>query len=188
MVAKDTFFYIKTTVNCRGTLLDLSTPEVMGILNLSVDSFYDGGKFSTEKEILLRVENLLQSGCMFIDIGASSSRPGASVITQVEESKRLIPALKSIVKEFPKALLSIDTCRAAIARKCIDAGAALINDISGGRYDENMFKTIGELKVPYILMHMQGEPKTMQNKPVYANVVLEVMGFMVKQIAQGYFD
>jgi dihydropteroate synthase len=162
MVAKDTFFYVKKTLNCHGTLLDLSTPCIMGILNLSPDSFY---------------------GASIIDIGAASSKPGSLFVTIEKERKLLLPAIHSIVKEFPKAILSVDTYRADIARETVEAGAGLINDISGGALDPAMFEALGALKVPYVLMHMQGVPQTMQEAPKYKDVFKEVFGFMADRIA-----
>jgi dihydropteroate synthase len=184
MIAKDTFFYTTTTLNCRGQLVDLSSPGVMGILNLSPDSFYDGGRYSNEKEILNQVEKLLGEGSLMIDVGASSSRPGAIRISAQEESELLLPAVKSIVSEFPEALLSIDTCYSEVAASCVDLGAAIINDISGGAFDAKMIETVAALKVPYVLMHMQGEPETMQKNPTYNNIVQDVMDYMSAKIAQ----
>ena len=143
------------TINCKGKLIDLSSPKVMGILNLTPDSFYDGGKYKNEKEVLLQVEKMIEEGATFIDVGGYSSRPGAKHISEEEELKRVVATVSLILAEFPGILISIDTFRSRVAEETIRAGAAIINDISGGEMDENMFKKVAELQVPYILMHMQ---------------------------------
>lgn len=147
----------------------------MGIVNLTPDSFYSGSRFQADNEILQQVEKMLSEGANIIDLGAFSSRPNSDFISLQEEKKRLLSPLKNIVKEFPSALLSIDTYRSEIAQLSIQEGAALINDISGGDLDEEMFPTIAALKVPYIMMHMQGTPKTMQESPSYTDVFQEVV-------------
>lgn len=184
MTPQDTLFKREFSVNCRGRLLNLSEPKVMGILNITPDSFFDGGKFIEEKQITRQVKKMLQEGASIIDIGAVSSRPGSKPVSSKEESRRLLPFLKTLVKEFPHAIFSVDTFRSEIAQKVIEAGAAIINDISGGNFDKKMFAIVGELKVPYILMHMQGTPKTMQQKPVYKNVVKELIAFFQRKIDQ----
>ena len=156
----------KKTINCKGKLIDLSTPKIMGIVNLTPDSFYDGGKNNTSKAALKQVEKHLGEGADIIDIGAYSSRPGAKHISLNEEKNRLIPILKDISKEFPASIISIDTFRSEIALEAFQNGASVINDISGGELDENMFKTIGRLGVPYILMHMNGTPQNMSNNQI----------------------
>ena len=163
------------TINCKGTLVDLSSPKVMGILNITPDSFFDGGKYQDEKAILSQTEKMLNEGATFIDVGAYSSRPGADHVSETEELKRIIPVVELILKEFPDTYLSIDTFRSKVAKETIDAGAALINDISGGDMDPSMFYTIAKLQVPYILMHMQGTPQTMQQNPSYENVTTELL-------------
>ncbi len=170
------------TINCKGKLIDLSTPKVMGILNITPDSFYDGGKFNSDAKILNQVEKMLVEGATFIDIGAYSSRPNADHISEDEELKRLIPVLETIVNQFPQILISVDTFRSKVAKKSIEVGACMINDISGGTLDEHMFKTIGELKVPYILMHIQGNPQTMQSNPSYENVTREVLKYFSEKL------
>lgn len=170
------------TINCKGKLIDLSTPKVMGILNVTPDSFYDGGKFNSDIEILNQVENMLSEGATFIDIGAYSSRPNAEHITEDEELKRLIPVLELLIKQFPEILISVDTFRSKIAKKSIGVGACMINDISGGTLDQQMFKTIGKLKVPYVLMHIQGTPQTMQSNPSYENVTREVLKYFSEKV------
>ena len=170
------------TINCKGNLIDLSTPKVMGILNLTPDSFYDGGAYLNDIDILKQVEKMLNEGASFIDIGAYSSRPNAEHISEDEELKRLIPQIKNIVKAFPEALLSIDTFRSKVAKESVETGACIINDISGGSLDANMFKTIGELQVPYILMHLKGTPQNMQQNPTYDNVVRDLLNYFSEKI------
>ncbi|MFQ3297124.1 MAG: dihydropteroate synthase [Polaribacter sp.] len=170
------------TINCKGTLVDLSSPKVMGILNITPDSFYDGGKYKNESEILNQVEKMLLDGATFIDVGAYSSRPGAQHISEEEELKRSIPVIKLLVQYFPEIIISVDTFRSQVAKETIDAGAAIINDISGGKMDENMFATVANLQVPYILMHMLGTPQNMQKNPVYADVTKEIISFFAAQI------
>ena len=172
------------TINCKGTLIDVSSPRVMGILNITPDSFYDGGKYKNESDILSQVEKMLQEGATFIDVGAYSSRPGAQHISEQEEVSRLLPVIDIILKKFPDVLISVDTFRSRVASKAINQGAALINDISGGKMDENMFKTVAQLKVPYILMHMQGTPQNMQKNPTYNNITTELISFFTEQIQQ----
>ncbi len=169
-------------INCQGQLLTLSSPVVMGIVNVSPDSFYDGGKFNDETNILPHVEQMLSEGAAIIDIGAVSSRPGAKYITAEEEIKRLIPAVKLIHHHFPAAVLSVDTSSADVAKLAIENGASIINDISAGEFDSMMFETIARLQVPYIMMHMQGTPQTMQQNPFYENVTLEIIRFFVKRL------
>ncbi len=156
------------TINCKGYLIDLSKPKVMGILNVTPDSFFDGGRYSQEHAALKQVEQMLNEGADFIDIGALSSRPGATVISAKEEINRL-SVLPKITNTFPKALVSIDTYRAEVAQFSVEHGAALVNDISSGSLDAKMFETVAKLQVPYIAMHMQGKPETMQHNPKYSN-------------------
>ena len=169
------------SINCRGNLVDLTSPKVMGILNLTPDSFFDGGKFTEEKAMLERVRQMLDNGAVFIDIGAHSTRPGAEILPEELEEKRLLPAIKSIVKNFPDALLSVDTFRAGIAEKSVDLGVAIINDVSAGAIDQNMLETVIRLNVPYVLMHMQGKPETMQQAPHYQDVAGEVTAFLAEK-------
>ncbi len=181
---QDSVFRSEYTVNCNDKLLDLSTPKVMGVLNLTPDSFFDGGKFMEEKKMLGQVEKMLNEGAAIIDVGAVSTRPGSKPVSIKTEIERLIPAMKTLVKKFPTAVFSADTFRSIVAVKAIEAGAAIVNDISGGEMDKKMFQTVGELKVPYILMHMKGTPQTMQKKPVYKDVVKELIDFFQKRIFQ----
>jgi dihydropteroate synthase len=181
---QNSFFKNEYTVNCKGKLLDLSEPKVIGILNITPDSFFDGGKFTQEKSITRQVKKMLDEGADIIDIGAVSTRPGAEDVSEKEELKRLGPVLKHLVKKFPGTIFSVDTFRSNVVRMAIENGAAIINDISGGNFDKKMFETVGELKVPYILMHIRGTPKTMQNDPVYKNVVKELIIYLQKKIVQ----
>ena len=170
------------TINCNGKLIDLSTPKVMGILNLTPDSFYDGGKYSSDLEILNQVEKMLTDGATFIDVGSYSSRPNAAHILEDEELKRLLPNIEIILKKFPETLISVDTFRSNVAEKSVDSGACMVNDISGGTLDSNMFKTIGKLQVPYILMHLIGTPQNMQQNPIYENIVRDVLHYFSEKI------
>ena len=165
MSPKDTLFCKKKTLSCGGKLIDLSTPVVMGILNVTPDSFYDGGQYTSEKKTIERAKQILEQGAKIIDIGAYSSRPGAKDISPEEELERLIPIIKIIKKELPDSLVSIDTFRSEIVKRTFDLGIDMVNDISGGSLDDEMFKTISELKLPYVLMHMKGNPQNMQLKP-----------------------
>lgn len=165
----------KYSINCKGQLISFEQPKVMGILNLTPDSFFDGGKLKTDDELLKQAAQFLTDGATFLDIGGVSTKPGAAEVNEEEELKRVIPAIEKIIKEFPEALVSIDTFRAEVAKQAINSGACLINDISGGEFDELMFATVRELQAPYILMHIQGTPQTMQLNPTYKDVVGEVI-------------
>tara|TARA_R110000765_G_scaffold425499_1_gene538567 strand:+ start:301 stop:1143 length:843 start_codon:yes stop_codon:yes gene_type:complete len=170
------------SINCKGKLIDLNIPRVMGILNLTPDSFYDGGSYKNEKDVLLKAEKMLTDGATFIDVGAYSSRPGADDIAVKVELARIVPIIELLVKEFPEILISVDTFRAKIAKETIEAGAALVNDISAGFLDENMISTVATLKVPYILMHMRGTPQTMKELNTYDNLVKEVLFYFSERI------
>lgn len=170
------------TINCNGNLIDLTTPRVMGILNLTPDSFYDGGKFSDETSILGQIEKMLEEGATFIDVGAYSSRPDAKDIPEGEELARLTQVLEAAVKRFPKTLFSIDTFRSKVAEECLFRGAALINDISGGSLDSKMMDVVAKHQVPYIVMHMRGNPRTMKEKTTYENVTIEVLQSLSEMI------
>lgn len=170
------------TINCKGTLVDFSSPKVMGILNITPDSFFDGGKYQHKKAILTQTEKMLKEGATFIDVGAYSSRPGADHVSEEEELRRILPAVALLLREFPDIYLSIDTFRSRVAKKTIEAGAAVINDISGGNMDALMFKTIAQLQVPYILMHMQGTPQTMQHRPRYEHITTDLIQFFSEKI------
>lgn len=184
MTAKDTFFQIKSTLNVGGKIIDLTEPKVMGILNITPDSFFSGSRVQSEKEILQQAEKMLNEGADFLDLGAYSSRPDAENISEEEELDRLIPALKTIVQSFPEALISVDTFRAGVAQQAVESGAHLINDISGGNLDEQMFETVGKLQVPYILMHMKGTPQTMKNLNQYDDMIQEMSFYFSEKITQ----
>ncbi len=170
------------TINCKGTLVDLTKPKVMGILNVTPDSFFDGGKYKNERDILVQAEKMLGEGATFIDVGAYSSRPGAKHISEEEELQRMLPVVELLVKNFPEIIISVDSFRSRIVEESINAGAAIINDISGGKMDAQMFETVAKLQVPYIMMHMQGTPQNMQQNPQYENVVTEVVSFFAEQL------
>jgi dihydropteroate synthase len=183
-MAKDTFFCPKKTLNCGGKLVELSTPQAMGILNATPDSFYDGGKTLSPAQACLQAGKMLEEGAGFLDLGAASSRPGADLLPQTEERERLEPVLKAIVKAFPEAILSVDTYYAETARFAVGEGAHIVNDISAGSIDPDMFPTIASLKVPYVLMHMQGTPLSMQQRPVYKDVVMDISRFFNEKISR----
>lgn len=172
-----------STLNCNGNLIDLSTPKAMGILNITPDSFFDGGKYKDEKAILEQVEKMLTEGATFIDVGAYSSRPGAAAVSEEEELQRMLPIVELTLKKFPNSILSIDTFRSKVAQRCLETGAALINDISAGKRDENMFATIAKFKVPYVMMHMKGTPGTMQSQTDYDNLLEDMLFYFSERIA-----
>ncbi|MFK7932520.1 MAG: dihydropteroate synthase [Saprospiraceae bacterium] len=175
---------VKTTLNCRGQLLDLSSPIVMGILNVTPDSFYDGGQHHSVNDGLRQAEKMLLEGAAIIDIGGMSSRPGAEVVALNEELQRTIPVIQAIIQHFPQTIISIDTVHAKVARAAIAAGASIINDISAGQFDDQMYSTVAELNVPYVLMHMQGTPKTMQMRPNYDDVIQEILDFFIREVGK----
>lgn len=170
------------TINCKGNLVDLSVPKVMGILNCTPDSFFDGGKYKNEYDILHQVEKMLNEGATFIDIGAYSSKPGAEFVSEEEELQRLLPIIDLVIKKFPETLISVDTFRSEIAQKAIKNGAVIINDISAGLLDVKMLETIASLQVPYVMMHMKGNPQTMQLLANYEDVVKEMMYYFSERI------
>lgn len=172
------------TINCKGELIDLTTPKVMGILNVTPNSFYDGGKYATEDSLLAQVGTMLSEGATFIDVGAYSSKPNAALVSQDEELLRILPVVKAILKQFPETLLSIDTFRSAVAQNCIDNGAAMINDISAGNFDDQMMQTIAQYQVPYIMMHLKGTPQNMQSLAQYDQVVKEILFYFSEKIAK----
>lgn len=176
---------INKYINVNGKLLDLSSPKVMGILNLTPDSFYAESRKQTEQDIRIRTRQIIEEGGSIIDVGAYSSRSKAKHITPDEEMRRLRNGLQIINSEYPDAIISVDTFRADVARMCVEEyGVAIINDIAAGEMDENMFQMIARLKVPYIMMHMQGTPQNMQQNPHYENVVKEVMLYFATKIQQ----
>lgn len=172
------------TLNCKGELIDLSSPKIMGILNVTPDSFYDGGQYSNDREILTQVEKMLLHGATFIDLGAYSSRPGAEPVSVEEEIKRIVPIVQLLVSEFPKILLSIDTFRSKVAEACLERGAMIVNDISAGNQDENMFPLIAKFGVPYVMMHMRGNPKTMQNLTEYDDLIKEIRHYFSERLVK----
>ena len=170
--------------SCNGKIIKFNKPLIMSIVNITPDSFYDGGKYDSESDVLKDVEDKINSGANIIDIGASSTRPNSDEITEKEEWQRLKGVLISVRANFPDILLSVDTYRASVAKKSAEHGIDIINDISGGNLDSLMFETVADLNIPYILMHIQGTPKTMQNNPKYLNVVEEVKKDFESKITQ----
>lgn len=173
-----------STINCKGTLIDLSTPKVMGIVNVTPDSFFDGGKLTNSDEIVGQVEKMLHDGATFIDLGGYSSKPGAEFVSETEELNRVIPIVKLLVEKFPDILLSIDTFRSEVAKQAVENGAVIINDISAGLLDENMLETVAKLQVPYIMMHMKGTPKTMQSLANYDDLLKEINFYFSERVAK----
>ena len=165
---------VSATINVRGRLVSLDEPQVMGILNVTPDSFFATSRCRSEEEIRQRVCMMRREGATMVDIGACSSRPGAEEVSVEEELRRLLPAVGIVREEWPDAIISVDTFRAEVARQAVEAGADIINDISGGEMDKDMFRTVADLHVPYILMHMQGTPQDMQKAPHYDNLMCEV--------------
>ena len=177
------FFKRKHTINLNGQLIDLTNPIVMGILNVSPDSFFDGGKYVTEDAIVRHAEQMVEEGAAIIDIGAVSTRPGAGAMSTKEELTRLLPAVSAVRKRFPEIPISIDTFRSWVALRVIDeCGGCIINDISGGEFDGHMFDTVGKLGVPYILMHIQGTPQTMQDAPYYEDVIKDISKYFSEKV------
>ena len=174
-------------ISCKGKLIDLTTPKIMGILNLTPDSFYDGGVFNNTDRALAQTEKMLLEGATFIDVGGASSKPGAVEISIDEELARVLPIIEEIQKRFPEAIISIDTYRSVVAQQAVATGAAIVNDISGGNLDAKMLGTVGALGgVPYIAMHMQGKPQNMQDNPSYDNVLVEIRSFFAAKIDEAH--
>ena len=171
------------TLNCRGILLDLNRPIVMGILNTTPDSFYTGSRIADLPALLDQAGTMLADGARILDIGGASSRPGADEVSEAEEIRRVVPAVQALAAAYPEAILSVDTWRAAVAKAALDAGARIVNDISAGRLDNGLWDAISGAGAPYVLMHMQGTPKTMQEQPLYTDVVQEVLDFFIQQVA-----
>ena len=185
MSAKDTLFNRKLTINCKGRLLDFSVPKVMGILNVTPDSFYDGNKFNSLAKINDHVKRMIHEGAAIIDIGAFSSRPGAENIDEKEELNRLIPVLENLRIDFPDIFISVDTFRSSIAKTVVEEfNVDIINDISAGELDPKMFDTIAGLEIPYIIMHMKGNPQNMQNSPEYNDLIKEVIDYFTHKTEQ----
>ncbi|HOM90800.1 MAG TPA: dihydropteroate synthase [Bacteroidia bacterium] len=172
-----------TSINCCGKLVNLQTPRVMGVLNLTPDSFYDGGKYNSEDAILAQVALMLNEGATFIDIGGSSSRQGSKMSSVEEEWNRIGKAITLIKLHFPEVLISVDTVYSVIAKRAVDSGACMINDVSAGLIDSRMIETVAALKVPYLMMHMKGLPENMQDNPVYDDVLKEIIDFFSKQLS-----
>ena len=170
------------TINCKGALINLASPKVMGILNLTPDSFYDGGKYKNSSDVLLQVEKMLTQGATFIDVGAYSSRPGATDISEDEELQRIVPITELLLKNFPEALISIDTFRSKVASKCLETGACIVNDISAGKLDEAMLDVVFKHQVPYIMMHMKGTPQDMKNKTDYTDILKEMLHYFSERV------
>jgi len=182
MAHKNTFFPVKKTCNFRGNLFHIDSPQIMGIINLTPDSFYQGSRINSHEELVLRAETMLKEGAHILDIGACSTRPGAEQPDEDTERRRLFPALQVLRKNFPDAVLSVDTWRASIAKEAVyEYGVDMINDISAGNMDPAMFQTVAECKVPYLMMHMQGTPQTMQKNPVYQDVVQDILAFFARK-------
>lgn len=170
------------TLNCNGKLIDISSPKVMGILNVTPDSFFDGGNYNSDNHCITQVEKMLSDGATFIDIGGYSSKPNATNVNEAEELTRIIPVIKLLVKKFPNIILSVDTFRAEVAKQAIEAGAALINDISAGYLDTKMLQTIATYNVPYIMMHMRGTPQTMQKQTEYNNLLKDILFYFSERV------
>ena len=176
--------YEQTTLNCNGQLLDISSPVVMGVINVTPDSFFKNSRSTDEMQLLKLAERMITEGVSILDIGGMSSRPGAKIIDEKLELERVIPAIKLLKKHFPESLISVDTIRANVARLSVQEGASIVNDISAGSSDEAMFSTVADLKnVPYILMHMKGDsPETMQKQAIYDDICLEILDFFIKKV------
>jgi len=170
------------SINCKGKLIDLTTPKVMGILNITPDSFYDGGRFKDPKSVLDQVEKMLVEGATFIDLGAYSSRPGADFVSVDEELKRIVPVVALILKVFPNCIISIDSFRSRVAMECAAIGASICNDISAGKLDPKMMETVGQLKMPYIMMHMKGTPQNMHNQTDYKHLITDIYHYFSERI------
>lgn len=169
-------------LNIRGRLYSLTQPRVMGILNLTPDSFFEGSRVTGTDAALRRVEEMIAQGVDMVDVGAISSRPGSALADEQEERRRLEEPLKAICRKFPQLIVSVDTYRSSIARLAADCGAHIINDISGGIYDDLMFKTVGELQLPYIMMHLRGTPMNMQDNPTYEDVVRDLIRYFSEKL------
>ena len=170
------------TLNCKGRLVTVDNPLVMGIINVTPDSFYEGSRFMENAVILKMAEKMIKDGADILDLGAQSTRPGSERISAEEELKRIVPAIEALRSEFPNAILSIDTFYGKVAKESVEAGASIVNDISAGNLDESMLKTVATLNVPYICMHMKGIPENMQSQTHYDNLSLEILDFFIKKI------
>ncbi len=184
--AKDSVFFRKSVINCNGNLLDISKPLVMGILNVTPDSFYDGGKSNTLIQAIEKTEKMLENGASIIDIGGYSSRPNADDISIEEETSRVLNVISELIKQFPDVIISVDTFRSEVANASINEGAAIINDISGGELDNKMFEVVSKLNVPYVLMHMKGTPQNMVSQTNYNDILKEMHLYFSKRINELY--
>lgn len=171
-------------INCNGKLIDLTSPKVMGILNVTPNSFYDGGIYADEKSVLNQVEKMLVEGAAFIDVGGYSSKPNAEEVSEQEELRRVIPTVQTILKHFPDTLISVDTFRNAVAKTAVENGACMINDISAGNLDKEMIQTVAKLQVPYLMMHLRGTPQSMQQHTHYENLVQDILYYFSEKVAQ----
>ena len=171
------------TINCKGKLVDLASPKVMGIINITPDSFFEGSRFKSEDHVIDQVGQMLEEGADFIDVGGYSSRPGATDVSEKEELARVLPVISSIMRIFPECILSVDTFRSGVAKACVEAGAAMVNDISGGVLDRDMIPVVGQLGVPYIMMHMKGNPRNMQNQTGYEDLLSDLLKYFSERIA-----
>jgi len=183
-MAKGILFSPQKTLNVKGKIMNLSTPLVMGIINITSDSFYDGNKFKTTWDVVKHAQKLLEQGAHILDIGAASTRPGARLVTPAEETEKLRPVIHAIIRRFPETILSVDTYNSQTANMAIGEGASIINDVSAGQFDPAMFHTVASLKAPYVLMHMQGTPENMQQNPTYQDIAKEIATFFAKKIQE----
>lgn len=184
MKAKDKIFQVKNTLNLRGNLVSLETPAVMGIVNVTPDSFYAASRQSKESEVIIAARKMLEEGALILDIGGYSSRPGAVDISIAEERQRVTKAIAAVIREFPNAFISIDTFRSEVAKAAIESGACMVNDISGGSLDNEMFDTVAQLKVPYVLMHMRGTPQNMVQLTTYDSLLKDIALFFAEKVSQ----
>jgi len=180
--AKDKAFSHKKTLLSKGNLIDLSSPKVMGIINATPDSFYDGGKNVNIEKAVSAVTKMLEDGADIIDVGGYSTKPNAEEVSVEEEVERVIPLIKTLIQKFPGIVISIDTFRSIVAKKAVEAGASIINDVSGGNLDDEMFETVAKLKVPYILMHMRGAPATMQKLTDYDHLIKDIVSELSEKL------
>lgn len=184
MSRKDSLFQVKKTLNLRGNLVSLDSPLVMGILNITPDSFYAESRVRQSTGLLKKAEEMLSQGAAILDIGGYSSRPGADHISEEEETERVTDAIKAVQREFPESYISVDTFRAGVAEKAVEEGACIINDISGGSLDPHMFATVAKLGVPYILMHMKGTPQNMVRQTDYTHLITDIYTYFSKKVGQ----
>lgn len=171
-----------TTLQCKGQLLDLSQPVVMGILNITPDSFYDGGRYPDTETAFRHAEQMIREGAAIIDVGGASSRPGSAIVKEDAEIGRVVPVIEAIARAYPAQIISVDTWRAGVAKAAVKAGASIVNDISAGDMDPNLLDTVAELGVPYVLMHIKGTPQTMQSAPEYDDITTEVLDFLIAKV------